>query len=218
MGFRVWVLAGVAGLCLQGQWFAGGGGGISTLSADGQTRISGTETAISLYKPENGPVFHFFAGRDLTNYFSVQGSFTRNTNSFGITGTRTAAGVEATFQQEYQMRSMSGGGEGMFYFRPRTSRFRPYLSGGVGMTRFRATAGAVRIAKGTVQLPPATFDAAKPYWRTAVGIDVAVGQGWMFRYSFSEAVTGNPISKQLQPPGARGLADFQSIFGFLKRF
>ena len=188
------------------------------MSADGQTRISGTETAISLYKPENGPVLHMFAGRDLTNYFSVQGSVTRNSNAFSVTGSRTAAGVEATFQQDYRLRSLSGGGEGMFYFRPRSSRFRPYLSGGVGFASLRATAGGVQIAKGAVQLPPAKFDAVKPYWRTAVGIDVAVGQGWMVRYSFSEALTGNPISKQLQPPGARALADFQSIFGFLKRF
>lgn len=218
MGIRVLMLIGVTGLSLQGQWFAGGGGGISTLSADGQTRINGAETAISLYKPENGAVIHVFGGRDMANYFSVQGSLTRNSNAFSVTGSRTAAGVEATFQQDYRLRSLSGGGEGMFYFRPRSSRFRPYLSGGVGFASLRASAGAVQIAKGAVQLPPAKFDAVKPYFRTTVGIDVAVGQGWMVRYSFSEALTGNPISKQLQPQGQRALADFQSIFSLLKRF
>ena len=52
----------------------------------------------------------------------------------------------------------------------------------------------------------------------AVGIDVAVGRGWSARYSFSEGISGNPIGVQLSPPGQRGLANFQNLFGVVRAF
>ena len=79
MVFRGCVLFGVAIVVVQAQWFAGAGGGVSTLSADGQTRIDNAATAISLYKPENGLSAHAFAGRHLNNYFSLQGSYLHST-------------------------------------------------------------------------------------------------------------------------------------------
>jgi hypothetical protein len=36
------------------------------------------------------------------------------------------------------------------------------------------------------------------------------------RYSFSESVSGNPISAQLSPPGQRNLANFQNLFGVVR--
>ncbi|MFN0101196.1 MAG: outer membrane beta-barrel protein [Bryobacteraceae bacterium] len=209
-----WVAAGA----LQGQWFVGAGGGISTLSADGQTRIDDDATAISLYKPENGPTAHVFAGRDVNDYFSLQGSYTWNRNALGLTGARLAAGAESTFQQDYRSRSQAAAAEGLLYFRGRASRFRPYLSGGLGVVRLDATAGAITVSKGAIQLPPARFQAAGPMWRTAVGIDVRLPHGYAFRYSFWETLSGNPVSKQLAPPGQRNLANFQSVFCVLKRF
>ena len=142
MVFRGCVLFGVAIVVVQAQWFAGAGGGVSTLSADGQTRIDNAATAISLYKPENGLSAHAFAGRHLNNYFSLQGSYMWNRNMLGITGSRIANGVEATFQRDYRSRSQSVAGEGLVYFRPRGSRFRPYLSGGLGLVNFSAAANS----------------------------------------------------------------------------
>jgi hypothetical protein len=208
----------LAAAMLHGQWFVGVGGGISTLSADGQTRIDNTATAISLYKPENGPSLHAFAGRHLNDYFSVQASYTWNRNALGITGSRIASGIESTFQQEFRSRTHAGAAEGIVYFRPRASRFRPYLSGGLGLVHLAATAGAVTVSKGAVQLPPSAFQSTHPMWRTTVGIDVALTRGIAFRYNFWENISTNPISKQLTPPGARGLANFQSIFSLLKTF
>jgi hypothetical protein len=51
-----------------------------------------------------------------------------------------------------------------------------------------------------------------------VGIDFAVGRTWSVRYSFSETIGGNPISPQLAPPGERGMANFQNLFGLLAHF
>jgi hypothetical protein len=54
--------------------------------------------------------------------------------------------------------------------------------------------------------------------RVAVGIDLSIGEQWSFRYSFSETISGNPISARLTPPGERSLANFQNLFGFIRRF
>jgi hypothetical protein len=39
-----------------------------------------------------------------------------------------------------------------------------------------------------------------------------------FRYSFSELIGKNDISKHLSPPAPRRLANFQNLFGFVVRF
>jgi hypothetical protein len=39
-----------------------------------------------------------------------------------------------------------------------------------------------------------------------------------FRYSFSETIGSNAISKNLSPPGSHGLANFQNLFGLVLRF
>ena len=52
----------------------------------------------------------------------------------------------------------------------------------------------------------------------AVGADVPIGNGWAIRYSFSESVSANPISRDLAPPGARGLANFQNLVGVFRTF
>jgi hypothetical protein len=54
--------------------------------------------------------------------------------------------------------------------------------------------------------------------RVAVGIDLALGDRWSVRYSFSETISGNPISARLTPPGERNLANFQNLFGVVRRF
>lgn len=54
--------------------------------------------------------------------------------------------------------------------------------------------------------------------RSHVGIDVVLSSRTAFRYSFSETIGGNPISPHLSPPGERGLANFQNLFGIVTRF
>jgi hypothetical protein len=54
--------------------------------------------------------------------------------------------------------------------------------------------------------------------RSHVGIDVKLSRAVKFRYSFSETISGNPISPSLTPPGTRGLANFQNLFGFVYQF
>ena len=66
--------------------------------------------------------------------------------------------------------------------------------------------------------PPARSQASRARLRVAVGMDVALAGGWTARYSFSESVSGNPISAQLSPAAPRNLANFQNLFGVVRTF
>ena len=54
--------------------------------------------------------------------------------------------------------------------------------------------------------------------RSHVGIDIRLSPRLRFRYSFSETLSGNPISRSLTPPAPRRLANFQNLFGFVSHF
>jgi Outer membrane protein beta-barrel domain len=203
--------------CLMGAepgFFAGALGGISTLSADGVTSVTGAEPAASAYKPENGPALNVFAGWHFNGYFSLQGNYVRNTNDVAITGILG----NAAFEQARGSSQDAFIGDAMLYFRNRHSWVRPYLSAGTGAVRIDSHATALRASTGSLPLPPQEFSATRLPLRVAVGIDLLLKNGWGFRYSFSETISGNPFSKQLAPAGQRGLANFQNLFGIVKYF
>ncbi len=198
--------------------FVGGAFGVTTLSADGQTSITGSGSNVSSYKPENGITARFFYGRHLSDYFSVQGNYTINRNALTLTSLATAAGQESVYEQARTSKQHVVGAEAMAYFRPRTSGLRPYLSFGMGATHFSSKSERINVQRGTLAIPPATFSAVKPFVRVDVGIDMRIRDGWKFRYSFGETIIRNPISVQLTPQGKRNLASFQNLFGFVKEF
>lgn len=218
MAFRWGVCFCLVPALLPAQWFAGAGGGVSTLSADGGALIDSSRTEISSYKPENGATLHAFAGRHLTNYLSFQGAYTWNRNAVSLTRAGIVSGTETTYQQDYSTRTHAASAEALVYFRPTRSRIRPYLSGGAGALQMRATAVRLTLAKGPVVLPPASFSATHRFFRTTVGVDIHLLRGYAFRYNFWETLSRNPVSRQLSPAGARNLANFQSVFSLLKVF
>jgi len=195
-------------------FFVGGLGGISTLSADGRSVLTGSEPAAGLYKPENGPALDVFAGWHATGYLSLQGNYVRNSNDLSITGILG----DASFEQARRSSQNAFIGDAMLYFRNRHSWVRPYLSAGAGAVRIDSVATGVTSDTGSLPLPPQEFSATRFALRVAVGIDLLLRNGWGFRYSFSETKSGNPFSKQLVPAGQRGLANFQNLFGVVKYF
>jgi hypothetical protein len=84
--------------------------------------------------------------------------------------------------------------------------------------RFKSSEVELRAIRGTPLLPPKNVASTGLALRIAVGIDVTLNHAWSFRYSFSETISQNPISAQLSPPGQRNLANFQNLFGFVRRF
>ena len=199
-------------------FFAGMLAGISTLSADGRSVTRGESIATSLYKPENGPPVMGVFGGHLSDYVSLQASYGWNRNDLGLVSSNPAAGSDAFYDQARQATQHTAIAELMVYFRNRRSRVRPYLSAGGGVVRFDSPASTIDLVAGSAQLAPGAFQSSDAAIRVAVGIDVFIKNGWAFRFTFAETIRSNPISARLSPPGQRGMANFQNLFGFVKRF
>ena len=203
-----------ASIC-QGQPhpYAGVLGGTSTLSADARTVLSPNAAAASSYKPENGPTVELFGGVHWNDYISFQLDYLWNRNLLTLDAVQTNA---ASYERSFLSRQQAVSGNALLYFRPRYSGVRPYLSVGIGGVHLSAEQGTRSIANGIN--PPGPFSATKPALPVAVGIDLRIRKGWAFRYSFSETLSGNPISARLSPPGTRVLMNFRNLFGIVKTF
>jgi len=202
----------------QAQWFSGGSVGLATLTGDGSTSIEASRTRIALYQPKNGPAFQLFAGRHIRDYLSLQASYGYNRNPVTFTGLDIANSIENSFEQSRRLTQHSGGLDAMIYFRPLTSKVRPYVSGGAGLIYLNSTTNRLLNIKGNPVPPPDSFSNTKPYWRTAVGIDLYLKPKWRFRYTFWETVTTNPLSAQLQPRGKALFLNFLNQFGVVREF
>ncbi len=202
----------------QPRWFGGGGAGISTLSGDARSVIGAASTSVSQYKPENGGLVHLFGGRHWREYLSTQAVYSWNRNDLALLSTQFAGGAETTYEQARTSRQHNLGADGLVYFRSRASFVRPYLAIGVGVMSFDSRATALRVSKGQPTPPAATFGSTKIGLRAAAGIDLMLKGGWGIRYAFLETIQGNPVSPRLSPPGQRGLANFQNLFGVVKYF
>ena len=196
--------------------YAGAMGGIATLSADAGSQRNAQGLNLSSYAPANGGALDLFGGAQLHNYFSVQGDFIWNRNSLRLNSTSSSAG--AFYQQDRSSSQKAAIFSFLVYFRRRSSRIRPYLGIGTGIAHLSSRSERVIALAGAPALPPATFSSTGPVLRTHVGIDLTLIGKLDFRYSFSETIGSNEISKNLSPPGSRGLANFQNLFGFVLRF
>jgi hypothetical protein len=199
-------------------YFAGGLGGIATLSADGQTSITTDFAALSSYRPLNGPAINIFAGAHLNDFLSLQGNYIWNRNE--ITVASSASSSASTSVYEEKRRSSQTGVilDVLLYFRNRESWVRPYLSAGGGVVRFESDHRELLHLRGSAVALPAEFVSSKAALRVAVGVDIAIGRGFSIRYSFSETIRENPVSSRLSPAGERNLANFQNLFGIVKSF
>ena len=200
------------------QRYLGAVAGISTLSADAQTSITANVTAVSLYRPFNGPALNVFGGIHLTDLLTLQGNYVYNANDLTAVSTRLSEGREELFEQRRRSTQHGVIGDVLIYFRNRQSWARPYLSSGGGSVRFRSAAQDVVSLRGAPDLLPNKFTSTAPALRVAVGIDLTFRAGWAVRYSFSETIRGNPVSSRLTPAGERNLANFQNLFGVVKLF
>lgn len=195
--------------------YAGAMGGIATLSADAGSQRVAEGLNLSSYAPANGGALDVFAGADLHDYFSVQGDFIWNRNQLRL---NSSSATGAFYQQDRGSTQKVAIFGVLIYFRRRRSRIRPYLGGGAGIAHLSSGAERLAGSQGAPALPPAEFAWNGPVWRTHVGIDVRLCHKVDFRYSFSETIGHNEISKNLSPPAPRGLANFQNLFGFVARF
>ncbi|HLG58309.1 MAG TPA: outer membrane beta-barrel protein [Vicinamibacterales bacterium] len=191
--------------------------GISTLSADARASTQPSRAEVSLYKPENGPALNLFVGVHLGRYFTVQSNYVWNRNDLTLFSSVTSVEGGRFYEQRRPSTQHAVVGDALLYFRALGSGIRPYLSTGAGLVRFGSGAGR-SAAAGGLAAPEGEIASTRVVLRVAVGIDIAIGDQWSFRYSFSESMSGNPVSARLTPPGERNLANFQNLFGVNRHF
>jgi hypothetical protein len=196
--------------------YVGAIGGISTLSADAGARLTPDGLSSSSYSPANGGALNVFAGIHIHDYFSLQGNYIWNQNDLLLSSSSSGSN---TFYEEARTSSQQALVlDFLLYFRQRSSRIRPYLGTGGGIIHLSSAEDHVVALGGTPVLPPASFTSNRPVFRSHVGIDLRLTQKLDFRYSFSEMIGTNDISRHLSPRAPRRLANFQNLFGFVFRF
>lgn len=210
-------VSGIAAAQDERRLFVGAVTGVSTLSADGRAEISTSDAVLSLYKPENGPALNAFAGFHLTNYFSVQANYLWNRNELALVSASAASQGGTFYEQHRASHQHAFDVDFLIYFRALRSGVRPYLGTGLEILRF-SSATILGATSNGLTPPAGAIASTHVALRSAVGIDFAVTRAISVRYSFSETIGGNPISPFLTPPGKRGLANFQNLFGVLGRF
>jgi hypothetical protein len=196
--------------------YAGVIGGVATISADGGVQTTGSGLSLSSYAPSNGGALNVFAGLPIHNYVSLQIDYIWNQNRLQLNSATSDSNV--FYQEERSSTQQAVILDGLLYFRDRRSRIRPYLGVGVGAAHLSSTETKLVAAGGNPVLPPSHFASTDPVLRSHVGIDLRLAARLDFRYSFSDTIGRNPISKYLDPPGTRLLENFQNLFGFVVRF
>ena len=206
----------ICGLCTAQEPYVGAIGGIATLSADAGSRSSAQGLSLSSYSPSNGGALNVFVGAHLHNYFSLQANYIWNRNELIL---NSASSNSTTFYQQARNTSQHAVIlDFLLYFRRRSSRIRPYLGTGAGFIHLASREERLIAFAGTPALPPVNFSSTRPVFRSHVGMDIRIFRKVDFRYSFSESIGKNDISKHLSPPAPRRLANFQNLFGFVVRF
>jgi hypothetical protein len=202
----------------QAQFYAGVLGGVSTLSGDARSLLSPGSTAFSSYDPKNGGAVAVLVGRHLSDYFTVQAEYIWNRNGLTVTSAAFSNETQQGYQETRCSSQQSAIADVLVYFRKRDSRLRPYLSVGTGFVHFASSQERIEQVVGTPDLPPQRFGSNMIALHVPVGMDVHLGKGWAFRYTFSETLSKNPVSDQLSPHGQHSLKNFQNLFGFVRRF
>jgi hypothetical protein len=202
----------------QAQLYGGVLGGVATLSGDARSLLSPASTTLSSYDPKNGGAVEVLVGKHFSDYLAAQGNYIWNGNRLTLTSAAFNNGTQQAYQEMRHSSQQSVIGDLLVYFRNRDSRLRPYLSVGTGLVHFASSQERIAQLLGTPALPPQHFSANMIALHVPVGIDLRLGKGWAFRYTFSETLSNNPISDRLSPPGQHRLMNFQNLFGFTRRF
>ncbi len=199
--------------------YLGGVVGAAVLSADATSRATASTDGFtfSRYAPKNGPAVNLFAGAHVTDYVTFQANYRWNRNDVRSVSASATSAVDVFDDRLGRSTQHAAVGDVLLYFRERSSRFRSYLSAGVGAVWVTSDPvsdnGALGLDDSSV-----SFTDTIPVLRVAVGIDVEVGSRWQVRYSFSEGISPNPFTERLSPPGERGLMNFQNLVGLIYRF
>src|SRR5262249_35082769 len=146
----------------------------------------------------------------------VQANYIWNRNDLTLLSSSIAPQGAGFSEQMRRSNQQAVIADALLYFRAAGDAVRPYLSTGAGVVHFHGDSPSPTADSGVAPVDGA-ITSTRFALRVAVGIDLAFAKDWMFRYSFSETMSGNPVSEHLMPPGMRALANFQNLFGIVRR-
>ncbi len=192
-------------------------GGVATLSGDSNSSV-GMNSSYSSYDPKNGPAVEALIGRHFSDYLTLQGEYIWNQNTLNLKSAEFNDGVQTGYAETRSSSQQSAIVDLLIYFRKRSSRLRPFLSVGTGFVHLSSAQQKVTTTVGNPILPAQHFSSNQVVLHVPVGLDVKLKDGLIFRYSFSETLSGNPVSKQLAPPATHNLQNFQNLWGFVYQF
>ncbi len=173
---------------------------------------------ILVLRSQNGGDVSVLLGKHFSDYMSAQTSYTWNENELSLSSGSSGNGSQQAYQETRSSSQQTMLGNVLVYFRARNSRLRPYLSVGTGFVHFASTRESLPQVLGAPTLLPRHFASNLIVLNVPVGMDVNLGRGWDFRYTFSETISSNPISDRLSPSGQHSFKNFQNLFGFVRRF
>lgn len=203
---------------IQAQLYAGVLGGVATLSGDSRSLLSPGSSSFASYDPGNGGAVEVLLGKHLSDYLTIQADYIWNRNGLTLTSATLNQGTQLGYQERRRSSQQSLIADLLVYFRSRHSRLRPFLSVGTGLVHLSSSQERIQQVLGAPDLPPESFTANMVALHVPVGIDLRLGRGWAFRYTFSETLSTNAISDRLSPPGQHRLMNFQNLFGIVKAF
>jgi len=206
------------GIAAQAQNYFGALGGVASISGDASSSLGSGSSAFSSYDPSNGGALELLGGRHLSDYFTVQATYIWSANDMTVTGQTLMGGAQQGYRERRSSSQQSVFGNILVYFRNRNSRLRPYLSVGTGIVHLSSAQERVDQTLGGPALPIHSFSSNMIALNVPVGMDVSLGHGWAFRYTFSETISGNPIDDHLSPSGRHSFKNFLNLFGFTKSF
>jgi hypothetical protein len=210
------VVASSAGAQELTRTYVGGLFGVSTLSPDAQAVTTPQTAGLSHYAPENGAALNAVFGVYVGQFVSIQTNYVWNRNGLTLFSSVITPEGGTVSEQRRSSSQHTVVADALLYFRERDRRVRPYLSTGFGAMHFESEPTALVVQNGTVP-PLGRFTSTRPVFRVAVGVDIVVSGRASFRYSYSDTITGNPVSARLAPAGQRRLMNFQSLFGAVFR-
>jgi hypothetical protein len=149
--------------------------------------------------------------------FSAQANWMWNRNDLMLVSSFVTPQGGGFYEQTRHSRQHAVVLDGLIYFRRLDSAVRPYLGTGLSVLHF-ASRDVVGSSNHGLAEPGGEIASTRIGLRPHVGIDLRLSRRLSFRCSFSETISGNPISPSLTPPGRRGLMNFQNLFGFVGGF
>jgi hypothetical protein len=139
-------------------------------------------------KFQNGGKFGFRGDFNIGDHFAVEGTYSFESDGLNVTHTTPVQSVTDFGTHIHQLEA-----NGLYYFTARGSRFRPFVTAGIGIMRYNPTSDA-RLAAATnfLDQPVALHGETHPDFIPGVGIEALIVHHIGARFDLRDHISGLP--------------------------